>query len=87
MLSVEFLARFIQMTNTATVLATMVGLAVGIDYALFIVSRHREQLADPGRTSRTRSRGRSATAGSAVVFAGSTVIIALARCQRRGSRS
>ncbi|HEY0933366.1 MAG TPA: MMPL family transporter [Trebonia sp.] len=77
-LSVEFLARFIQMTNTATVLATMVGLAVGIDYALFIVSRHREQLAEPGQDLEDSIARAIATAGSAVVFAGSTVIIALA---------
>ena len=44
------------MTNTATVLALMVGLAVGIDYALFIVSRHREQLADPEQDVRGLDR-------------------------------
>ena len=83
-LGVEFLSRFIQMTNTATVLATMIGLAVGIDYALFIVSRHREQLADPGQDI-TDSIGRAiGTAGSAVVFAGTTVIIALAALSAAG---
>jgi RND superfamily putative drug exporter len=54
----------------------MIGLAVGIDYALFILSRHRTQLAqgmDP-EESAARAAG---TAGSAVVFAGLTVIIAL----------
>jgi RND superfamily putative drug exporter len=54
----------------------MIGLAVGIDYALFILSRHRTQLAagmDP-EESTARATG---TAGSAVVFAGLTVIIAL----------
>jgi RND superfamily putative drug exporter len=57
-------------------LAMMIGLAVGIDYALFILSRHRTQLArgeDPEESAAT-SVG---TAGSAVVFAGVTVIIAL----------
>ena len=56
----------------------MIGLAVGIDYALFILSRHRTQLAagmDP-EESAARAVG---TAGSAVVFAGLTVIIALSR--------
>jgi RND superfamily putative drug exporter len=57
-------------------LALMIGLAVGIDYALFILSRHRNQLArgeDP-----EESVGMAVgTAGSAVVFAGLTVIIAL----------
>jgi RND superfamily putative drug exporter len=55
----------------------MIGLAVGIDYTLFILSRHRSQLAtgmDP-EESAGRATG---TAGSAVVFAGLTVVIALA---------
>ncbi|MEW1721475.1 MMPL family transporter [Streptomyces sp. NPDC093109] len=58
-------------------LATMIGLAVGIDYALFIVSRYRSELAE-GR-EREEAAGRAVgTAGSAVVFAGLTVVIALA---------
>ncbi|RSS86605.1 MMPL family transporter, partial [Streptomyces sp. WAC05950] len=53
-----------------------IGLAVGIDYALFIVSRYRAELAE-GR-ERDEAAGRAAgTAGSAVVFAGLTVVIAL----------
>ena len=83
-LTVEFLARFIQLTSTATVLATMVGLAVGIDYALFIVSRHREQLTDPGQGVEDSVARAIATAGSAVVFAGTTVIIALAALSTAG---
>jgi RND superfamily putative drug exporter len=83
-LTVEFLARFIQLTSTATVLATMVGLAVGIDYALFIVSRHREQLAEPGQDVEDSIARAIATAGSAVVFAGTTVIIALAALSTAG---
>lgn len=61
---------------TTPLLALMLGLAVGIDYALFITSRHRDQLRDglPFAESIARS---VATAGSAVVFAGLTVIIAL----------
>jgi RND superfamily putative drug exporter len=55
----------------------MIGLAVGIDYALFIVSRYRSELAE-GR-GREEAVGRAVgTAGSAVVFAGLTVVIALA---------
>ena len=67
----------VQMSNTAPILALMLGLAVGIDYALFIVSRHRQQLVAglPIRESIARATG---TAGSAVVFAGLTVLIALA---------
>ncbi|MBM9467896.1 MMPL family transporter [Nakamurella leprariae] len=67
----------VEMSNTAPILALMLGLAVGIDYALFIVSRHRSQLMDgmPVRESIARA---VATAGTAVVFAGTTVLIALA---------
>ena len=55
----------------------MIGLAVGIDYALFIMSRHRSQLA--GGMEPQESAGLAVgTAGSAVVFAGTTVVIALA---------
>jgi putative drug exporter of the RND superfamily len=63
-------------SETAPILATMLGLAVGIDYALFIISRHRQNLAD-GLTLRDAAALATATAGSAVVFAGTTVIIAL----------
>lgn len=63
-------------SSASPLLALMLGLAVGIDYALFIVSRYRELLAadvDPQEAA-----GRAvATAGSAVVFAGATVVIAL----------
>lgn len=60
----------------APMLSTMIGLAVGIDYALFIVSRHRDQLRDGLEAEESAARA-TATAGSAVVFAGLTVIIAL----------
>ncbi|MER6343918.1 MMPL family transporter [Streptomyces sp. NPDC001595] len=66
----------VTVSSTALSLALMLGLAVGIDYALFVLSRHRTQLAqgmDP-RESAGRAVG---TAGSAVVFAGTTVVIAL----------
>ncbi|MDQ1040663.1 putative membrane protein YdfJ with MMPL/SSD domain [Streptomyces sp. V3I8] len=76
-LGVQFVSRFIEMTSTATVLALMIGLAVGIDYALFILSRHREQLADPDTDVEDSIARAVATAGGAVVFAGATVIIAL----------
>lgn len=62
-------------TMTPT-LATMLGLAVGIDYALFILSRYRSELHHTD--DRAEAAGRAlGTAGSAVVFAGLTVIIAL----------
>ena len=62
-------------TTTAT-LAMMLGLAVGIDYALFIVSRYRAELAE-GREHEEAAGRAVGTAGSAVVFAGLTVVIAL----------
>ncbi|HYF72048.1 MAG TPA: MMPL family transporter, partial [Nocardioides sp.] len=69
-------AAFTTVTSTTPTLALMIGLAVGIDYALFIVFRHRSQLA--GGMDVAESVARSvATAGSAVIFAGSTVVIAL----------
>ncbi|OLT33232.1 transporter [Actinomadura sp. CNU-125] len=64
-------------SDTAPSLALMVGLAVGIDYALFIGSRHRAQLADGMAAEESAARA-VATAGGAVVFAGLTVVIALA---------
>src|SRR4030095_12174303 len=57
-------------------LAIMLGLAVGIDYSLFILSRHRQNLGD-GMDAREAAARAAAPAGSAVVFAGTTVIIAL----------
>src|SRR5262249_62194607 len=61
---------------TAPALATMIGPGVGIDYALFIVTQHRNQLAEGMAPSESAARA-TATAGGAVVFAGTTVIIAL----------
>ncbi len=75
---IHLVARFVDLTSTATVLASMIGLAVGIDYVLFIVSRHREQLRDPAADVKESIARAIATAGSAVVFAGGTVIVALA---------
>ncbi|MEZ0446633.1 MMPL family transporter [Cellulomonas sp. ICMP 17802] len=64
-------------SSSTLTLALMLGLAVGIDYALFLLSRHRQQLADG--MSPLESAGHAVgTAGSAVVFAGTTVVIALA---------
>jgi RND superfamily putative drug exporter len=77
MAGVLALSAVIDLTATTPTLGLMIGLAVGIDYALFITIRHKEQLAagvDP-RESAGRAVG---TAGSAVVFAGLTVMIALA---------
>ncbi|MFG6504689.1 MMPL family transporter [Microbacterium sp. P05] len=67
---------FASISSTTPLLALMLGLAVGIDYALFIAARHQDQVRagmDP-EESAARATG---TAGSAVVFAGVTVLIAL----------
>ncbi|MFJ8110333.1 MMPL family transporter [Streptomyces sp. NPDC096132] len=75
--TITALASALDLGDTTSTLALMIGLAVGIDYALFIVSRYRTELAE-GR-DREEAVGRAAgTAGSAVVFAGLTVVIALA---------
>ena len=71
------LSGLFDMSSISPMLALMLGLAVGIDYSLFIVNRHRTQLLagmDP-EESVARATG---TSGNAVVFAGLTVIIALA---------
>nr|WP_240982180.1 MMPL family transporter [Streptomyces sp. S3(2020)] len=62
---------------TTGTLASMLGLAVGIDYALFVVSRYREERANGHAPSEAAGLA-VGTAGSAVVFAGLTVVIALA---------
>ncbi|ONI91493.1 hypothetical protein ALI144C_01010 [Actinosynnema sp. ALI-1.44] len=71
------LTSVIDMSSTAPVLALMLGLAVGIDYALFIVHRHRKQVLGGMEVDESIARA-IGTAGSAVFFAGLTVIIALA---------
>jgi len=73
---------FMNVSESTGTLASMIGLAVGIDYALFILSRFRSELAKDGRVEDKRARaeamGRAVgTAGSAVFFAGLTVVIAL----------
>jgi RND superfamily putative drug exporter len=65
-----------ELTDTAPTLAMMLGLAVGIDYALFILSRHRQNVG-AGLGPREAAAMATGTAGSAVVFAGATVVIAL----------
>jgi putative drug exporter of the RND superfamily len=62
--------------NISPTLATMIGLGVGIDYALFIVTKHKLQLAEGLEMHESIARA-CATAGGAVVFAGITVAIAL----------
>ncbi len=73
---VRLLENVVQVPSVASTLATMIGLGVGIDYALFIVTRHKLQLGD-GMELRESIARSTATAGGAVVFAGFTVVIAL----------
>jgi putative drug exporter of the RND superfamily len=72
----RLLESVVQIPSVAATLATMIGLGVGIDYALFIVTRHKLQLRDGMEMSESIARA-TATAGGAVVFAGFTVVIAL----------
>ncbi|MGA5068007.1 MMPL family transporter [Streptomyces exfoliatus] len=74
--SIAALANVLDLGSTTSTLAMMIGLAVGIDYALFIVSRYRAELAE-GREKEDAAGRAVGTAGSAVVFAGLTVVIAL----------
>ena len=74
--AVTALTGAIELTETATTLATMLGLAVGIDYALFILARYRQNTGN-GLEPREAAAQATGTAGSAVVFAGATVVIAL----------
>ncbi|MFF3851226.1 MMPL family transporter [Streptomyces sp. NPDC002328] len=72
------LSTVFEIHSLAAVLALMLGLAVGIDYALFIVNRQRRLILDDGLTAHEAAARSVGTAGSAVFFAGSTVVIALA---------
>jgi putative drug exporter of the RND superfamily len=73
---IRLLAAVVDVPSSSLLLGVMLGLGAGIDYALFIVTRHRQNLADG--TGVLDSIGRAtATAGQAVVFAGGTVIIAI----------
>jgi putative drug exporter of the RND superfamily len=72
----ELLRRVVDVPDWATATAAMVGIGVGIDYALLIVTRYRSSLAE-GRDPRLATMTAIATAGRAVVFAGLTVVVAM----------
>jgi RND superfamily putative drug exporter len=76
-LGVTIATGFAELSSTTPTLAAMLGLAVGIDYALFIVTRYRQELRS-GRDVRDAVATAVGTAGSAVLTAGLTVVIALA---------
>ena len=73
---VGIVANFSDIPEFAPTMASMVGIGVGIDYALFVVTRYRENLDRGQRRSDAIARA-IATAGQAVVFAGVTVVIAI----------
>lgn len=76
-LTVTLGSGFFDINEGVTGIVTMIGIAVSIDYALFIVSRYRSELNLGG--TREAAAGRAVgTAGSSVVFAGLTVVVALA---------
>jgi putative drug exporter of the RND superfamily len=77
LLALQALTAVISEPTVAPTLATMIGLAVGIDYALFVMNRYRQQIV--AGMDLQESAGRAiATSGAAVCFAGTTVLIALA---------
>jgi RND superfamily putative drug exporter len=69
-------SRFVETPEWAATVATMIGLGVGIDYALFIITRYRQGLAG-GMSPREANLTAMGTAGRAVLFAGGTVVISL----------
>jgi len=74
--AIGLLSKFVQMPEFTTTIAVMIGLGVGIDYALFIVTRYREEL-HAGRSETDATAVAINTAGRAVLFAGTTVVISL----------
>ncbi|MEO6628044.1 MAG: MMPL family transporter [Aquihabitans sp.] len=77
MSGIGIMSAFVDLSSSAPTLAVMIGLAVGIDYALFVVTRHRQNLGHGLEVEESAARA-NATAGGAVVFAGATVVIAIA---------
>jgi RND superfamily putative drug exporter len=73
---ITLLGHVVEVPTVAPTLATMIGLGVGIDYALFIITRHQQQRRDGMDTNESIARA-TATSGGAVVFAGATVMVAL----------
>ncbi|MEY2449181.1 MAG: putative drug exporter of the superfamily, partial [Acidimicrobiaceae bacterium] len=74
--AVGVLSAFLDVPEFSLILCAMIGLGVGIDYALFIVTRHRQHLHD-GMSVEDSAGTAVATAGQAVLFAGTTVVIAI----------
>ncbi len=74
--TVGIVGHVLAIPSSGPTLATMIGLGVGIDYALFLITKHQDQLRD-GMPVAESIANAVATSGSAIVFAGTTVVIAL----------
>jgi RND superfamily putative drug exporter len=81
--SIGILSGVVSMPEIATIVAVMLGLGVGIDYALFILARHRQHLEEGMPVPEAIGRA-NATAGLSVLFAGTTVVVAIAGLQVSG---
>ena len=81
--AIGILAGYVAVPSITTIVATMLGLGVGIDYALFILARHRQNLAEGMPVPEAVGRA-NATAGLSVLFAGVTVVVAIASLQVAG---
>ncbi|WP_332664420.1 MMPL family transporter [Aeromicrobium sp.] len=81
--SLGILSGFVAVPEIANIVGMMLGLGVGIDYALFILSRHRQNL-DEGMTVPDAIGQANSSAGLSVLFAGITVIVAIAGLQVSG---
>jgi RND superfamily putative drug exporter len=81
--SIGILSGYLTVPSITTIVASMLGLGVGIDYALFILARHRQHL-DEGMPVPEAVGRANATAGLSVLFAGVTVVVAIAGLQVAG---
>jgi uncharacterized membrane protein YdfJ with MMPL/SSD domain len=75
--AIGLLGHLIDIPTIGPTLATMIGLGVGIDYALFLVTKHRSQIHEQQMSVKDSVAEAVATSGGAIVFAGGTVIVAL----------
>ena len=80
---ITLMAAAIDVSTVSPTLASMIGIGVGVDYALFVVTRHRDALARGLAVPEAAAEANS-TAGMSVVFAGGTVLLALSGLQFTG---
>lgn len=77
MMIIMIMTNFLSIPSTSSSLVLMMGMAVGIDYSLFIISRYRQEVAQ-GKSKIDALQTAMSTAGSSVIFAGMTVMVAMA---------